>query len=305
MKKTIIIILSIFVAQYSTSQLIAQNEQPQNQQIVLEPLFELPSIPEEITDYTQRFNYYVENFWKPMDFKQNAVGQIQLNHAFSEFVMGLRFAEKNVAVRSVDKLISDLSKNPTLLYQFTKAAEENLYSDRAEVWIDEIYLKFIEAVVKNKKIKDIRKTRYKAQYESLKNSIEGCVAPKFEFLYRNGSMTMFSPEAIPTILVFGSPDCMDCMMTKVKLNADQQLIRLAKDNKVRIYFIIPDGGEDNWQQMVAEYPHFWVVGVAENVDETYDIRLSPTIYLIGADRKIAMKNLPIENVISTVLEISE
>lgn len=279
----------------------SQDESTANQPIVLEALFELPTIPDEITDYTLRYNYYVENFWNPMDFKRNAVGQIQLNHAFSEYVLGLRFCEKKVAMKSVYKLLSNLTKSPTLLYQFTKAAEENLYSDRAEVWIDEIYVKFLEAVIKNKKIKDVRKTRYKTQYESLKNSMDGCDAPKFEFMDRNGTKTMFSPEAIPSILVFGSPDCVDCMMTKIKLNSDDNLIQLAKDNKVRIYFIIPDGGEDNWQQMVAEYPHYWIVGAAENADEVYDIRLSPTIYLINADRKIEMKNLPIENVISAVL----
>lgn len=270
--------------------------------IVLEALFELPVVPDEITDIMHRSNYFVEHFWDPMDFKQTAVGQHQLNHAFSEYVVGLRFCDRTVAMKSVEKLISKLNKNTTLLYQFTRAAEDNLYSETAEIWIDEIYLKFIEAVVKNKKIKKERKIRYITQYESLKNSIIGSKAQKFEFIDRSGTKTMFSAEAKPTIIIFGSPDCIDCMMTKVRLNSDEKIIQLAKDNEIKIYFIIPDGGDDNWKNMVADYPHYWTVGVSDSVSDIYDIRLSPTIYLLNSERKIELKNVAIETIISTIIK---
>ena len=162
MKKSIVLIIAIFTFHFV--QINAQNESS-NQPIVLEALFELPVVPDEITDITQRSNYFVEHFWDPFNFNQNAVGQVQLNHAFSEYVVGLRFSDRTIALKSVDKLISKLNKNATLLYQFTRAAEENLYSENAEVWIDDVYLEFLEAVIKHKKIKDIRKARYVAQYE--------------------------------------------------------------------------------------------------------------------------------------------
>ena len=298
MKKIIIFAVTVFLLGYL--QINAQNE-ASNQPIVLEALFELPVVPDDMTDITQRSNYFVENFWKPFDFKQNAVGQVQLNHAFSEYVVGLRFCDKEIAMKSVDKLIAKLKKNATLLYQFTRAAEENLYSEKAEVWIDDVYLKFLEAVVKHKKIKEVRKARFITQYESLKNSTIGSKAPKFEFADRTGVKTMFSAEAKPSIIIFGSPDCIDCMMTKVRLNTNEDIIRLAKDNEIKIYFIIPDGSEYNWKDMVADYPHYWTVGASENVSEVFDIRLSPTIYLLGSDRKIELKNVSIETVIETIL----
>lgn len=290
----------ILVSLCSINRTYAQ-EVSQNERIVLEALFELPIVPEEITDIMQRSNYFVEHFWDPMDFKQSAVGQLQLNHAFSEYVVGLRLCEKMVAMKSVNKLISKLNKNVTLLYQFSRAAEENLYSENAEVWIDDVYLKFLEAVVKNKKIKETRKARFISQYESLRNSIVGSKAPKFNFIDRNGSATLFSAEAKPSIIIFGSPDCIDCMMTKVRLNTNDKIIQMAKDNEIKIYFIIPEGGEDNWQNMVADYPHYWTVGASEDVSDIYDIRLSPTIYLLDSERKIELKNVPIETVISAII----
>lgn len=298
MKKSIVLIIAIFTFHFV--QINAQNESS-NQPIVLEALFDLPVVPDEITDITQRSNYFVEHFWDPFNFNQNAVGQVQLNHAFSEYVVGLRFSDRTIALKSVDKLISKLNKNATLLYQFTRAAEENLYSENAEVWIDDVYLEFLEAVIKHKKIKDIRKARYVAQYESLKNSIVGSKAPKFEFVDRTGVKTMFSAEAKPSIIIFGSPDCIDCMMTKVRLNTNDDIIKLTKDNEIKIYFIIPDESEDNWREMVADYPHYWTVGASDNATEVYDIRLSPSIYLLDADRKIELKNVPIEIVIETIL----
>lgn len=273
-----------------------------SEKIVVPALVELPEIPEDITDYTQRCNYFVTHYWEPFDFKQPSVGQFQLNHAFNAYVTGIRMASRDVVIKSVDDLLSKLNKNHTLLYQFTKAAEENLYGDNAVVWIDEIYVKFLEAIVKNKKIKDIKKARYSDQLKTLSKTMEGCEAPQFDFDDRNGVNSKFSAEAKPTLIVFGHPDCTDCMMEKVRLDTDTKMTQLAKDNVIKIYYIIPDEEIDAWQSMVKDYPHYWTVGASMDVSDVYDIRLSPTIYVLDSKRKIYAKNI---NMDAAIIEITE
>lgn len=126
--------------------------------IQIDPLFEYPSAPEELSSLQDKSNYLVEHFWDSMDFKSSAtVDQNALNDAFKVYSVPMRWAEKTRSLASADKLIEKISKNPTLLIQFTKAAETNLYSNRADVWIDEVYVKFLNALVKNKKIPESRK----------------------------------------------------------------------------------------------------------------------------------------------------
>ena len=54
---------------------------------------------------------------------------------------------------------------------------------------------------------------------------------------------------------------------------------------------------------MKDYPEKWVVGASEDVDEIYDIRLTPTFYIIGPDHKIQYKNLPLDRVVSILKAI--
>ena len=103
-----------------------------------------------------------------MDFKnQGALNQAAVNDAVKVYSFPMQWADKVEVDKSLDKLLAQLQKNPTLLVQFTKAAEEALYGPRANMWIDEVYLKFLSTAMKNKKISKARKERYSRHIEQL------------------------------------------------------------------------------------------------------------------------------------------
>lgn len=272
--------------------------------LTVQALFEYPSAPENLDGLAAKSDWLVEHFWDSFNpGKIKSVDQAALNHAFSVYVVPMQWADKDRSVASVDRLISSLQKKPALLLQFTKAAEENLYGPRAMMYIDEIYVRFLEAVVKNKKLKDIHKNRYKFQLRQLKGSLEGETAPDFTFTKADGTQGFYTPTGNYTIIEFGDPTCYDCSMAKLKLDTDYGISELIKNGKVNICFIIPDI-YDGWQDQVKDYPEKWVVGASDTVDEIYDVRLTPTFYIIGPDRKIKFKNLPVEEVIAKIKELN-
>lgn len=295
------IIISLIVIIFSVFNITAQNDS--TQQIVVTALFEYPIVPDDIEDWTERNNWLIENFWGQLDFDQKSVGQIQLNHAFKTWVVPMRFANKDVVLKATDKLLSKLSKNPALLYQFTKAAEDNLYSPTAEVWIDEVYVKFLKSISVNKKIDDIRKIRYKIQYEKLNNSLLGNTAKTFGFVERNGQNKKIDFGDKYVIIEFGHPDCTDCRIATIHLETDTQIGELIADGKLQVYYIIPDMDNDEWQRDVSDYPQSWIVGASDEVEDMYDIRLSPTFYVISPDKKILVKNAPIEEILQAIKEL--
>lgn len=279
-----------------------------SQQVIeIEPLFEYIQAPEELTSLQEKSDYLVEHFWDNMDFKtKNAVDQTALNHAFKVYSTPLRFSDKNKASAAVDKLIANLSKNPLLLLQFTKAAEENIYGPRADAWIDEVYVKFLQALVKNKKIQQSRKEKYIKQLAMLENSTLGGKAPKFNFKDINGTDATYFPMATPTILIFGDPRNPDWRISRLRMETNAALTQAVDKGKVNVLFIVPDEIE-GWQNEVTNYPRGWTVGCGEKLGDKLDIRAASGLYFasvwfVGPEGNIESKNAPLEAVINQALE---
>lgn len=277
------------------------------QYIEIDPLFEYISAPEELSTLNEKSDFLVEHFWDNMDLKvKNAVDQTALNHAFKVYSTPLRFAEKNKASACVDKLLENLSKNPTLLFQFTKAAEENIFGPRSEVWIDEVYIKFLQSLIKNKKIPQPRKEKYMKQLSMLEASTLGNKAPTFTFENLKGGESSYFPMATPSILIFANPTNTDWRLARLRMETNAQLNQAVEKGKINVLFIVPDK-MDSWKDELANYPQRWTMGYAENIGEKLDVRAKSSVYFasvwfVGSDGKIALKNVPIETAVDEALK---
>lgn len=268
--------------------------------IEIEPLFEYPVAPEEIISLSDKSNWLMQHFWDNMDFKKkDAVNQSALNDAFRVFTLPMQWADKTEVDKAVDSMLSQLSKNPTLLLQFTKAAEESLYGQRAKIWIDEVYIKYLEAFLKNKKISDSRKIRYRRQLEQLKSSMIGQIAPSFNFTTPTGNPGKFQPIGVFTIIEFGDPDCDDCRFAKLKMETDVEFSELVDKGKVNVLFIIPNKNE-GWQDKLSGFSTKWHTGANEEIDDLMDLRTTPALYVIDEEGKIAAKNISVATAMAIV-----
>lgn len=270
--------------------------------IEIDPLFEYPVAPEELEGITAKSNYLIDHFWDPMDFKTKAaVDQNALNDAMNVYTAPLRWADKAKADAAVDRLIDKISKNPTLLVQFTKAAEETMYSPRAEVWIDGIYVKFLNAFLKNKKMSEVRKKYYQKQQTTLTNTLVGQTAPTFTFTGRDNKTETYMPMSTPTMIIFGNPGNPDWRLARLKLETNVQLTQAIDQGKLNILYIIPYE-DPNWESAVANYPAKWTTGIAPTIGDQLDLRVSPAIYIVGSDGKIIAKNITLDNALRSVFE---
>lgn len=275
----------------------------ENQNVIeIDPLFEYPMAPEELDGLNAKSNYLVEHFWDPMDFKtKTAIDQNALNDAMNVYTAPLRWADKAKADVAVDRLLDKVSKNPTLLVQFTKAAEETMYSPRAEVWIDALYIKFLNAFLKNKKMSEARRKHYQEQLTRLSNTLVGNTAPTFTFTGRGNKTETYAPMSTPTMIIFGNPNQADWRLARLKLETNVQLTQAVDQGKLNILYILPYD-DPNWEASVANYPAKWTTGMAPNVGEQLDLRVAPAIYVIGSDGKIVAKNVTLDNALRTVFE---
>lgn len=259
--------------------------------VVLPPLFEMPEVPANIDGLEERSEWLVNHFWDPMDFNVTSVGQAQLNHAFGIYVVPMQWAPGDEVLASVTKLVGKLKKNPSLLYQFTKAAEENLYGPNASIWIDDVYMQFLDALLKNKKVSDVRKAKYKMQADRIKNSLIGNQLPRFKYTDKTGATRTFTHSGRPAVIIFGYPDCDDCRLATLRLSGDVALDKRVSQGEADIYFIIPAADPDTTPDILTGYPDEWHTGYATDLDDTLDLRLRPAIYLLDASGRVTAKNV--------------
>lgn len=289
--------------------MFAQSEtQTQQNAIVIAPLFEYPEAPEDMDNLADRCNYLVDNFWSQMDFKsKSAVDQNALNDAFQRYTAAMAFADRTRALASINNVTAKLKGNPTLTLQFARAAEDMLYGDRAYIWSDEAYLPFIKAVVSEKGLSEARKARYADQLKRLTLSAVGKKAPTFRYRNRDGHYRDLDPDTEFTLIEFGSPDCDDCRFSRLKLELAGDLADLITQKRLRILFMAVDVDPDEEREtleMLQDYPANWIAGVAYGVEDNYDIRHTPSFYILDAKGRILQKNIEVVKAVDTLRSLT-
>ena len=101
-----------------------------------------------------------------------------------------------------------------------------------------------------------------------------------------------------SLLIFGDPSDADWRLDRLRMEANAKLSQLVDKGKINILFILPNEKED-WKIEVADYNPKWVVGCGDSLDDKLDLRVIPSIYVIGQNGDILMKNAPLQTAIES------
>ncbi len=289
--KSIIYSLTVAAAMAAPQFTSAQEVISESGPIYVDPLFDYPVAPDSIPDLTGKSEWIVEHFWDKMDFKnKTAVDQNAMNDAVSVYISPMRWCNDAVIDRSLNNLFKNLEKNPLLSIQFTRAAEEALYGPRAVYWSDPVYIRFIDNMLKNKKIPAARKARFIRHKQLLENSRIGEYPKEFDYTTVTGSTAHYAPTGVLTVIEFGDPGCDECRYARLKMETDVTFSGLVDKGAINVLFIIPDPS-DGWQTEMVDFSPKWHVGASDTVADIYDIRSTPSFYVIGRDGRIIAKNI--------------
>lgn len=273
--------------------------------IIIEPLFEYPVAPDSIPSLAGKSEWIVEHFWDNMNFKDKAaVNQSALNDAVAVYVSPMRWCTVPAVDKSLTGLFKNLEKNPTLTLQFTRAAEEALYGPRAVYWSDPVYIRFIDFMLKNKKIPATRKERFKRHKTLMENSRIGEYPKPFDYTTVAGNPAHYGPTGVITVIEFGDPECDECRFAKLKMETDITFSGLVDKGAVNVLFVIPDPVE-GWQTGMVDFSPKWHAGASDSVADIYDIRTTPSFYVISRDGKILAKNVDWRKAMQVAVEAAD
>lgn len=261
--------------------------------------FQLPIVPDSISTLDGRTDYLLLHYWDFCDLKKAFSSKSRMAHSFKEFLDLAPYGNKRNVHKAVEDFLKKLEKRPDDLLFIAREAEANLYADTAEMLSDELFLPFAEAVSKNKKVDKAEKKHFQRIADILSRCQIGMIAPDFEYTTRDGEKRSFSADTADVVVVyFNDPDCSDCNMARLRLDADVQTTRLIEAGVMKIVAITPMAPDGQWRDLMQSYPQNWSVGACEGINDIYDIRNAPTFFLFDKQHKIYGKNMDINTLLT-------
>lgn len=262
----------------------------------------LPQVPPGITDVSERADYVACHFWDALDFSDQKVFADTefLEQTFSNYISILPVCGDEGLVRSVSYLLNRAHEDGKAEI-IMRIAEKYLWESDSPFRSERLYTPFVEYAVSH--FAD-NKDRYQEILLDISKNKPGSMASGFSATGRNGGKIRVEPRTDNklTVVMFYEPDCEQCKASISRLSADPILDRLVGDGSLRFIAVYVGENIDLWKKYSASLPENWEVGVDELMDidkrDLYQIRATPSFYVIGEDGRIIIKDGGIQEVLS-------
>lgn len=269
--------------------------------------FPYPIVPDSVQSFQGRCNYLADHFWDFCDLSKAFSAKQKMADEMKVYLSVVANAEPTVGLRGVNAFMKKLEKQPKDQLFMATVAETQLYGDSAELWIDELYLPFAEAIASNKRISKAEKARFAHQATVLRSSLVGEKVPSLPYTRLDSSQGNLQADSAEVVIVFfNDPDCSDCSMARLRVDADVSMTELISEGKVKVVAISLSDPDDEWRAAMASYPKTWTVGAAPDADLTIDLRNgTPDFYILGRHGKIRYKHLNADQVIDVARQLKK
>lgn len=265
--------------------------------------YELPAIPFMIEGEEARIDFIAEHYWDNFNFSDTTLTHKPkyTEQAFANYLDYLRHVSLAKAQSSIRGLMSSASVNKTMFSYFNQAMENYLYNPNSPVRNEDFYIPVLEYLIASDSLSDIEKTRPRHRLEMAMKNRPGNKAADFIYTLKDGTQhSLYDIKSEYTILFFNHPDCQGCKLVKEQIAGAQFFSQLA--DRLTILAVYPNEDDDLelWRQ--TDYPDCMINSYDKTTvifkNNTYDLKASPTLYLLDKDKKVILKDTSLNDIAS-------
>ena len=245
------------------------------------------------------------HFWDKFDMKDTAlvknpdIGEQKI----ADFI-GLLSTTPDSALRdkAVALMLDKAKSNRPSFDHFIKLYERYLYDGNSPMRNDIIYESVLRYLIKTDLLSDLEKEAYRPAYKLVLRNKVGQPAEDFSYELANGKKQKLSQTKGKYIfLIFYDPDCSHCKETIHQLRDTPQLTELFSQLQVQVVAVDPWGDRSKWKSYMPEISEKWINGFDSDSKilsfNLYDLKASPTIYLLDENKKVLLKDTYLQPVI--------
>ncbi|MGB3065723.1 DUF5106 domain-containing protein [Sphingobacterium thalpophilum] len=204
--------------------------------------------------------------------------------------------------RAVDSMLNKAKSNRASFDHFVKLYEHYLYDGNSPMRNDVLYESVLRYLIKTDLLSDLEKEAYRPVYKLVLRNKVGQIAEDFSYITADGSTQKLSEgKAKFTLLLFYDPDCSHCKEIIQQLRDTPQLVQLFAQLQVQILAVDPWGDRNKWKNYQSELSYEWINGFDNDgkvlAFNLYDLKASPTIYLLDENKRVLLKDTYLQQVI--------
>ena len=205
------------------------------------------------------------------------------------------------------------------LMRLIELSERYLYNPNSPFLNEELYIPVVDAVLDLKSLDSIQKMQHKYQKQMVMLNRKGTKAADFDFEYlipdKNFSASadmrqsgvvrkyssLYGTPAQYLLIYFNNPGCASCKEIQAVLTGSPVVGRLLEEGKLKVLSMFIDKDTGAWEERFADSPQNWIYARDYRnqfeANELYGIRAIPSIYLLDADKRVILKDAPVERII--------
>lgn len=235
--------------------------------------FRLPDVPVTLTSPEDRTGYLITRYWLGFNFADTTLVRNAgiTEQVFVDFIDLLPRTTEQTATLGITSMMRGAATDSLMFDYFMELTEKYLCDPNSPFRNEEYYIAVLKNVIANEKLSDAKKIRPQYQLDmALKNRV-GEKALDFKFTTQKKTTTrLYSISGDPLLLFFFYPDCQTCASVKIYM-IDHDI-----DKQAKVIFINPD--------------------MDKHLHKLYDLRASPTLYLLDGNKKVLLKDASIEEI---------
>jgi peroxiredoxin len=265
-----------------------------------------PTIPETITDNSEKFYYYRSRFWDDFDF--NFPGLIYspvYNQRVKEYMDNLTVSHYDSAFVSADYIIQ-LSKNNREFFKYNVTWFLNYYAASKTVCFDAVYVKLAKKYYESGQADWVEAENLKKIVNNA-NDLSRCLCGQKAADIKTKTETYATPSLYKVnakycIVLFWDVDCGTC---KREVKELKEIYAVYKDSGIMVYAINLGADKEKWQSYSATEGIAWmnlhIDALSTDVRADYNVKVTPEIFLLNGEKTILYKKIGTQN-LSTILQ---
>lgn len=260
--------------------------------------YPLPSVPGVIAEPSERAAYVLDRYWNRFDFRDTTwlADTVAFEQTFANYLGAAEMVPRSRAAVSLGALFAAASVEPSMYRRFAEVAERYLYEPNSPMRDEDLYESVLRVLLDSQVLDEVEKVRPRHQLWMCSKNKVGSRAADIRYRTPSGDTGHLYGLKVPYVLLFfHDPDCGMCHEVTMRMDASPVIRKLIDAGRLVVLCIYADDDGPAWRSHVAQMPRRgWILGWDQwqtlRTQESYDLRATPTLYLLGPGQEVLVKN---------------